>query len=669
MSLDLAPYNDTMKLGQGFNSYMSYSARLVEKLSDVVEGLNLSYCSSIKKGTVEVSGSTTTVNENAFKSSDLNAVISVKVTNQTLVIEQDASFLPIEHIPVGSNLFNETYGDSYISGFIEGGELTGIISIKVVNRSNVEKSVSKIRSALGSSKNTTQVVYSSADSEWADNLASSLTGIETTVSVAWMGGGQIKPPTTSWDLESVLAAAAAFPANVAQSPQRTWAMLTKYKANRSFVQWAGSSMAKILEYDQINSYSAELFDHYMDYKLLLKQLQYVISHRDDFERKSLTINALDTDVQTLLSVKSALRAEQAKIVLAVEILSKDPDFLRRQSLDNGASRSDQVNSIIREALGPARKFQGQATTASETPKLTQQVLDLLDEGKSGEAKVLLQRLVIDIELDANDGAPATEDPHVDPHRQSEPAFDFATLIPPEIWEDVMPVMKASARARSQGNDTGLAVDVLGRFKLPTPPPEGNAVHINDPIRSADDLQREAAQFKAQRGKFESDLKAANQALADVNAANKALQEKAQKDTNDANAKVTDVSDKFAKQGVMLKSAQDELAANKKASTEQINRIQLLLDQANAHIDNNRELFNQFTIFGADEFQILFLTRMGSTGVTDEEKQEVAMMARGAELQGKFIKGTLYDLWYRRGIRGPAKNVQWQGQMTEPKRLP
>lgn len=105
----LAPYNETMKLGQGFNSFLqhtcidgamevtqkamekinveaknvpqvvSYSSSFIEKLSDVVRSMNTSAGTSIKSGTVVSSGNSTIVDEVKFNSSDLNAVISVKV--------------------------------------------------------------------------------------------------------------------------------------------------------------------------------------------------------------------------------------------------------------------------------------------------------------------------------------------------------------------------------------------------------------------------------------------------------------------------------------------------------------------------------------------------------------------------------------------------------------
>jgi len=112
-SLLLAPYNDSMHLGQGFNSFLqtpcldgavevtgssatiesansrkgvsqvvSYSCRFVDKISDLVRGMNISPASSIRYGTIQTSGNSLTVDESKFSSSDLNCVISVKVVNR-----------------------------------------------------------------------------------------------------------------------------------------------------------------------------------------------------------------------------------------------------------------------------------------------------------------------------------------------------------------------------------------------------------------------------------------------------------------------------------------------------------------------------------------------------------------------------------------------------------
>ena len=125
----LAPYNDSMRPGMGFNSYtqtlcidravniregdmrtvenpsqnVTYSSKLVEHLSEVVSTMQVSHSSSIKKGTVEIAGNGDTINEDKIKSADVNAVISVKVVNQTVVSNDNAAFCPLPGIFPGTS--------------------------------------------------------------------------------------------------------------------------------------------------------------------------------------------------------------------------------------------------------------------------------------------------------------------------------------------------------------------------------------------------------------------------------------------------------------------------------------------------------------------------------------------------------------------------------------
>jgi hypothetical protein len=109
-SLQLAPYNESMRLGQGYNSFLqlpcvynavrvnadsvvlekassqngtsqvvSYSSRVVSKISEVTRTMNISAGASVKNGSINVSGSHSAFDEAKFAASDLNVVISVKV--------------------------------------------------------------------------------------------------------------------------------------------------------------------------------------------------------------------------------------------------------------------------------------------------------------------------------------------------------------------------------------------------------------------------------------------------------------------------------------------------------------------------------------------------------------------------------------------------------------
>ena len=123
IGLLLVPYNSSMRLGQGFNSFLqvpcvdnamafdeskvvvdsgvvdsgnagptgvsqvvscsadqtTYSSRFVDKISDVARTMNISAASAIKSGGIEVSGNSLPIDEAKFVSSDLNVVVSVKV--------------------------------------------------------------------------------------------------------------------------------------------------------------------------------------------------------------------------------------------------------------------------------------------------------------------------------------------------------------------------------------------------------------------------------------------------------------------------------------------------------------------------------------------------------------------------------------------------------------
>jgi len=107
-----------------------------------------------------------------------------------------------------------------------------------------------------------------------------------------------------------------FSTSVSCSPVSS-AVLTKYKANRSFVVWSQATQFTPLEYDSVASYTAELFDNYMEYKMLLKDLQNIINDRDSYEFQQGKDNAIDLSIPTLVGVRSALRDEMEKIVYAV----------------------------------------------------------------------------------------------------------------------------------------------------------------------------------------------------------------------------------------------------------------------------------------------------------------------------------------------------------------
>lgn len=68
-----------------------------------------------------------------------------------------------------------------------------------------------------------------------------------------------------------MAAAARFPDLVARTPQRTYAILTKYESLRSFQENLPENFTP-LQYENANLYTNSLLDSYMEYKSLYRQL-------------------------------------------------------------------------------------------------------------------------------------------------------------------------------------------------------------------------------------------------------------------------------------------------------------------------------------------------------------------------------------------------------------
>ncbi|PSK46445.1 hypothetical protein B9Z65_5413 [Elsinoe australis] len=200
MALLLAPYNDSMRLGMGYNSYTQTAcidkAVLCQQRQEDEDGepfsdsLNISYSDSIKRGTVEIAGNGNYMNEDKIKASELNAVVSVKVVNQTETIDDNCEFQGIDGVEPGKSAFNDILGNCYISGFIEGGDFTGIISMRVLDRSKTEEVKKTIRSAADYGQDEDFLVDGSFGFSGATLEA--LKQTETTISVSWMGGGQVK---------------------------------------------------------------------------------------------------------------------------------------------------------------------------------------------------------------------------------------------------------------------------------------------------------------------------------------------------------------------------------------------------------------------------------------------------------------------------------------------
>ncbi|KAK2593761.1 hypothetical protein QQS21_008522 [Conoideocrella luteorostrata] len=309
MATLLAPYNTAMQLGTGFNSFTQqicihdavtsvkeptstvtdtaevhkpvaqdvvYKTSIVDKVTDVTNEMNVNAAFAIKYDSFDAKGKVGFLNTSKVKEADVTFLISVKVVNQVIYDHSLLNLQPVEGIDPKN--FVEVYGDSFVSGYQEGGTFTAVISVKSrnENKSRDMKLDAKIKFTQKKEMPKERTDEESKNLGLGINLSkedmSFLDENETTISVSYTGGGQeLKSPDEDWTFETMRNAALRFPSLVAKTPMRTHAILTKYTALRSYHAHFGG--LKIPAFEMAGVYSTILQEAYLDFKTVAKNLQ------------------------------------------------------------------------------------------------------------------------------------------------------------------------------------------------------------------------------------------------------------------------------------------------------------------------------------------------------------------------------------------------------------
>ena len=82
-----------------------------------------------------------------MKESDINFFVRVKVVNQRSVADDLTKFNVIPNSSSGR--FTDIYGDSYISGFVLGGEFNALLSIKVLDKTKITDIRARLHVSFG----------------------------------------------------------------------------------------------------------------------------------------------------------------------------------------------------------------------------------------------------------------------------------------------------------------------------------------------------------------------------------------------------------------------------------------------------------------------------------------------------------------------------------------
>ncbi|KAF9771021.1 hypothetical protein IL306_011370 [Fusarium sp. DS 682] len=424
---------------------VTFSTKLVERVSDVVDTMNISRAAAIKSGIIGVHGNTNAFNDAKLDKADISLLISVQVINQTFTLKDSARYLPIEGMDAGSPRFNEAFGDSYISGFIFGGLFVSVISFRCMNPKYKDHMMLAVKKMSGSSM---------ADLDKIGTIIDELTdkdGVHATLSMTWTGGGQIQDFTPTWDVGSVVGAAARFPYRVAENPQRTWAILTKYKANRSYNEWAVGQKWHPVEYDSVAPFTAELFNNFMQYRQLFRKVKHIIAHQEQYSQANKP-RAIPLQLDSLLALRAALQNEMNKIIALVDMLAKQPWLIPEVDSCNFTSKDELVQSITDEAT--AASPTGQSPTVASPAVALPTAFSIVDGTRQTHQQMLFATDYSPSESSSGFGVMHTPDT-MDfdsaslsgrtslTTNQSDPTKDLNQhmLIDPKVWAELLPVKK------------------------------------------------------------------------------------------------------------------------------------------------------------------------------------------------------------------------------------
>ena len=174
--------------------------------------------------------------------------------------------------------FTRVYGDRFVSGFVEGGSLSAIISIKTHDKEDNKK----VRTEASAKLAMGQTPFSGEAGVSVNNQNSTaFQDKEVLVNVRWVGGGETAGPEEQWDLNKLIKVANAFPNMVAQSSTKLFAVLTPYSALSSFLEWqlAHSLEECVLDYIKCEEYMSLLLSDFNALETVQRDIDCIMAKR------------------------------------------------------------------------------------------------------------------------------------------------------------------------------------------------------------------------------------------------------------------------------------------------------------------------------------------------------------------------------------------------------
>ena len=297
--------------------------------------------------------------------------------------------------------------------------MNAILSIKVLDKSKIFQIKASVEAEL-----TTPAIAGKVEAKVDMQKDSLNKETETTLAVNWSGGGSIKNAGEDWTIETLKMAAAAFPDLVAVTPQRTYAILTRYTALESFHRQ--QTNFKPLDYENAGIYTGALLDAYMDYKALWKQISNA-TYELEGNRATIDMGEPSEEIVHLAKVRPfplVDKNSKFKQITDGKPAEEDTADEQRLALSVGQQRKQQLKPLDESDLKKIQVFQPSFAGLIEARKM---------------CRFEMSKIVREVDLVANDPSLA-----VDPRRDS-------FFLHPLVFKQLLPVSRNRSNGRPVAN--------------------------------------------------------------------------------------------------------------------------------------------------------------------------------------------------------------------------
>lgn len=273
--------------------------------------------------------------------------------------QETLRFQKLKGMPNTSEAFNAVFGDCFISGFLEGGEFTALVSLRFWDDGE-----GSMAGKEGRALAKLALSPRSGDEEVTAARKALTEKAEVSVNVSWAGGGNIKDEG-QWDIDSILSIAARFPEMVSRCPQRIAAVLTKYTTLRSFLEQMPGIVP--LDYDNTVLYSGDLLDAYMEYKHMVRQLNQMLADPSAYVESTFVSREEAAELKPIRLLPSELddaktycRTQMLRIVKEVDNIAKNPALAMDEEHIPPFMSAELFRAMLPVHVSSAEKLKGKA---------------------------------------------------------------------------------------------------------------------------------------------------------------------------------------------------------------------------------------------------------------------------------------------------------------------